>query len=126
MRTKLFLPSSFREAKWSQRVCFEAYRLGVCCSHHQHNFCLRNLLWVAASDRKATVWPQLRGAAGLSGMGAKRTGPWEGQWVLWVDGRGGSPSSPGLGQSLVPPFLAPGKALSLLAKRVVQLLVFAV
>lgn len=36
----------------------------------------------------------------------------------------GSPSSRRLGRSLVPPFLAPGKTPSLLAKKMVQLLVF--
>lgn len=32
------------------------------------------VLWAGVSVCKATVWPQLQGAAGLSGFGANQTG----------------------------------------------------
>lgn len=53
------------------------------------------VLWVGISDCKATEWPQLQGAAGLSGI--DQTSLWEGLWVLWVDGEGGLPVLMALG-----------------------------
>lgn len=68
------------------------------------------MLWVGVSDHKAAAWPQLQGAAGLSGIGADQIGLWQGLWVLWVDGEGALPVLVALGDPLCLPSL-------LLAKR---------